>query len=227
MMETLTAEVVKNTHLPVTVKTRLGWDESTIRIVEVALRLQDAGIKALSIHARTRAQMYKGEANWDWIAKVKQHPDIEIPIFGNGDIDSPQKAKHYYENYGVDGIMIGRATIGAPWFFRQVKHYFATGEVLPDPPLTERAQVARRHLEMSLAWKGPHAGVVEMRRHYGPYFRNVPNFKETRHKLVTCYDAPELLALLRSIEEGHLTFAEPEPTAATHPEATLQAAVSA
>jgi nifR3 family TIM-barrel protein len=201
-MESLTAEVVKATHLPVTVKTRLGWDENSIRIVEVALRLQDAGIKALSIHGRTRAQMYKGSANWEWIQRVKEHPDIEIPIFGNGDVDTPERARHNLDTYGVDGLMIGRATIGAPWFFRQVKHYLATGEHLPDPALPERAQCARRHLEMSVAWKGERQGIVEMRRHYANYLKGIPHAREVRTLLVTSYDLPELLGTLAELEAG-------------------------
>jgi len=201
-MESLTAEVVKATHLPVTVKTRLGWDHSTIKIVEVALRLQDAGIKALSIHGRTRQQMYKGEADWRYIQEVKEHPDIEILIFGNGDIDSPERAQDYLQRYGVDGLMIGRATIGCPWFFREVKHYFETGEILAPPSLAERADVARRHLAMSLDWKGPVVGVREMRRHYAPYFRGIPHFKETRQRLVTGDDPQELLDLLSGLTEA-------------------------
>lgn len=199
-MESLTREIVRSTGLPVTVKTRLGWDESTIRIVEVALRLQDAGIKALSIHARTRKQMYKGEADWSWVQKVKEHPDIEIPIFGNGDVDSPQKALEYRQRYGVDGIMIGRATIGNPWIFRQIKHYFATGELLPEPDLAERVRVCRQHLLRSVEWKGERVGVVEMRRHYANYFRGLPNFKPLRTILVTSYELRELLDTLSLVE---------------------------
>jgi len=195
-MESLTRETVKSTHLPVTVKTRLGWDEDTIRIVEVALRLQDAGIKALSIHGRTRKQMYKGEADWSWIQRVREHPDIEIPIFGNGDIDSPEKALEYRHRYGVDGIMIGRATIGNPWFFNQVKHFFATGEHLPEVDLTERVRVCRQHLLRSVEWKGMFTGIVEMRRHYTNYFKGIPHFKPIRTTLVTSLDLPELLDTL-------------------------------
>lgn len=203
-MVALTREIVQSTQLPVTVKTRLGWDENSIRIQEVALRLQAAGIRALSIHGRTRKQMYKGEADWAPIAAVKAHPEIEIPIFGNGDINSPEKAKHYYETYGVDGLMIGRASIGAPWFFRQVKHYLATGEVLPGPGLAERAQVARRHLELSVEWKGERVGIYEMRRHYTNYFKGIANFKPVRTRLVTCDNYYELRELLLAIENGHL-----------------------
>lgn len=184
-MVSLTKAVVDSTKLPVTVKTRLGWDTSTIFIEEVAERLQDIGIKALSIHARTRQQMYKGESDWSWIAKVKNNPRIHIPIFGNGDIDSPQKAKIYRERYGVDGIMIGRASIGYPWIFREIKHYFATGEILAPPTIEERVQAVRQHLQHSIEWKGEKLGVVEMRRHYTNYFRGLPNIKEFRSTLVT------------------------------------------
>jgi nifR3 family TIM-barrel protein len=205
-MEQLTADVIRSTHLPVTVKTRLGWDYDHINIVEVVLRLQDIGVKAVSIHARTRTQLYKGEANWDYIGQVTSHPDVEIPIFGNGDLDSPQKAKYNYETYGVSGLMIGRASIGAPWFFRQVKHYFATGELLPDPPLAERAAACRQHLEHSIRWKGPRVGLVEMRRHYANYFRNVPHFRDTRSLLVTADDPARVLDVLHALELGEWSF---------------------
>ncbi len=207
-MVALTAAVVKSTRRPVTVKTRLGWDASSINIVEVAERLQDVGIAALTIHARTRAQMYKGEADWTWIARVKEHPRIHIPIFGNGDIDSPQKALEYRQRYGPDGIMIGRASIGYPWIFREIKHYFATGELLPPPTVAERVGAARQHLLDSIAWKGPKLGVLEMRRHYGPYFRDLPNIKPYRQRLVTEMAPPTLLAVLDEIEEAYsLQFA--------------------
>jgi tRNA-dihydrouridine synthase B len=184
-MISLTEAVVKSTSLPVTVKTRLGWDDDSIRIVEVAERLQDIGIQALSIHARTRKQMYKGEADWSYIAQVKENPRMNIPIFGNGDIDSPQKAKEYKERYGVDGIMIGRASIGYPWIFREVKHYLNTGELLAPPTIHERVEAARKHLEFSIEWKGVNKGIAEMRRHYTNYFRGFPNIKPFRAKLVT------------------------------------------
>ncbi len=207
-MVALTAAVVKSTRRPVTVKTRLGWDASSINIVEVAERLQDVGIAALTIHARTRAQMYKGEADWTWIARVKEHPRIHIPIFGNGDIDSPQKALEYRQRYGPDGIMIGRASIGYPWIFREIKHYFATGELLPPPTVAERVGAARQHLLDSIAWKGPKLGVLEMRRHYGPYFRDLPNIKPYRQRLVTEMAPQALLAVLGEIEEAYsLQFA--------------------
>jgi nifR3 family TIM-barrel protein len=200
-MVSLTKRVVESTKLPVTVKTRLGWSDSMINIEEVAEKLQDVGIEALSIHGRTREQMYKGEANWDLIAKVKNNPRIKIPIFGNGDIDSPQKAKLYKERYGVDGIMIGRASIGYPWIFREIKHFLATGNILAPPTVSERVDAARQHLLQSIAWKGDRVGVVEMRRHYTNYFRGFENIKNYRQKLVTTYEKDELLGLLEEIEE--------------------------
>lgn len=199
-MVAMTAAIVKATHKPVTVKTRLGWDERTINILEVAERLQDVGVQALTIHARTRKQMYKGEADWSWIAKVKENPRMHIPIFGNGDVDSPEKALRYRQTYGVDGIMIGRASIGYPWIFREVKHYFATGETLPPPTIAERVEAAREHLRRSIEWKGPKLGVVEMRRHYTNYFKGLANIKEYRSRLVT-EEAPEtLFAVLDEVE---------------------------
>jgi nifR3 family TIM-barrel protein len=200
-MVRLTEAVVRSTRRPVTVKTRLGWDADSINIVEVAERLQDAGIAALTIHARTRAQMYKGEADWTWIARVKENPRMHIPVFGNGDIDSPQKALEYRRRYGPDGIMIGRASIGYPWIFREIKHYFATGELLEPPCVAERVRAARQHLTDSIAWKGPKLGVLEMRRHYGPYFRDLPNIKPYRHRLVTEMEPEVLFAILAEIEE--------------------------
>ena len=200
-MQKMTEEIVKQVSLPVTVKTRLGWDDSTIRIVEVAKRLQDVGIKALTIHGRTRKQMYKGVADWTKIAEVKNHPDIHIPIFGNGDIDSPQKALEYKNEYGVDGIMIGRASIGYPWIFKEIKHYMATGETLPPPTMAERVDVAKRHLQFSLEWKSERQGIYEMRRHYTNYFRGIPNFKPYRTQLVESEDPQFLFDLLDEI--GH------------------------
>lgn len=199
-MERMTREIVQATHLPVTVKTRLGWDDNSIKILEVALRLQDAGIKALSIHGRTRKQMYKGQADWSYIKEVAEHPDIEIPIFGNGDVDGPEKAKEYREAYGVDGIMIGRASIGNPWVFRDIKHYFKTGEVLPKPDLLEKLQVCRRHLLTGIEWKGERLGIIEMRRHYTNYFKAIPNFKPLRMTLVTSEELNEILDTLSEIE---------------------------
>lgn len=196
----LTEAVVKSTSLPVTVKTRLGWDEESINIVEVAERLQDIGIKALSIHGRTRKQMYKGSADWTKIGMVKNNPRMHIPIFGNGDIDSPQKAKEYKEKYGVDGIMIGRAAIGYPWIFREVKHYLQTGETLPLPSVEERVDAARQHLMHSVNWKGHKVGIAEMRRHYTNYFRGFPNIKTFRTQLVTENDLDPILDILNAIE---------------------------
>ncbi len=198
-METMTREIVQQVSLPVTVKTRLGWDDNTIKITEVALRLQDAGIKALTIHGRTRQQMYKGTANWDFIREVKQHPDIEIPIFGNGDISSPENALEYKNRFGVDGIMIGRASIGYPWIFNEIKHFFATGELLPSPTLEERVDVVKKHLKFSIEWKGEKTGIFEMRRHYTNYFKGINNFKPVRMKLVTTDNYNELSDLLDEV----------------------------
>ena len=199
LMVRLTKAVVCSTDLPVTVKTRLGWDESSINIEEVAERLQDVGISALTIHARTRSQMYKGHSDWSYIAKVKNNPRIHIPIFGNGDIDSPQKALEYRNKYGVDGIMIGRAAIGYPWIFREIKHYFATGELLSPPTIADRVAAARNHLIWSVEWKGERQGVLEMRRHYANYFKGLPNFKEHRQRLVTLDSAAEIVTALEEI----------------------------
>lgn len=198
-MVKITDRVVKSTRLPVTVKTRLGWDENSKNIEEVAERLFDVGIKALSIHGRTRAQLYKGEADWSLIAKVKNNPRIQIPIFGNGDIDSPQKALDYRNRFGVDGIMIGRAAIGYPWIFNEIKHFFATGEVLAAPTIEERVAVVRKHLDFSVSWKNPVVGIFEMRPHYGQYFKGVPNFKEYRTKLVMAPDYDAVLEVLNEV----------------------------
>ncbi len=206
-MQEMTAEIVKRVHKPVTVKTRLGWDDSTIKIVEVAQRLQDVGIQALTIHGRTRKQMYKGEADWSYIREVKEHPNVHIPIFGNGDIDSPQKALEYKNEYGVDGIMIGRASIGYPWIFNEIKAYLKDRTILPGPSLDERVDVAKRHLKFSLEWKGDVLGVFEMRRHYTNYFRGIPNFKPFRTRLVETEDPVELFNILNEIPE---VFAEVE-----------------
>ncbi|MGV3510343.1 MAG: tRNA dihydrouridine synthase DusB [Sphingobacteriaceae bacterium] len=183
-MVAMTKAVVESTHLPVTVKTRLGWDDNTKNIYEVAERLQDVGIKALSIHGRTRSQMYKGEADWQLIKEVKKNPRIKIPIFGNGDVDSIEKAANWRLEYEVDGIMIGRAAIGYPWIFREIKHFFATGEYLAGPTIAERIEVCRTHLQKSIEWKGEKTGIFEMRRHYSNYFKGIPNFKEYRMQLV-------------------------------------------
>ena len=201
LMVRLTKAVVNSTSLPVTVKTRLGWDEQSINIEEVAERLQDVGISALTIHARTRSQMYKGHSDWSYIAKVKDNPRMHIPIFGNGDIDSPEKALEYRNKYGIDGIMIGRAAIGYPWIFNEIKHYFATGELLPSPTIADRVEAAKNHLLWSIEWKGERQGVVEMRRHYANYFKGIPNFKEHRHKLVTLDASQEVVKALDNVLE--------------------------
>ncbi len=203
MMIRLTEKVVKSTKLPVTVKTRLGWDENSLNIVEVAERLQDIGIKALTIHGRTRKQMYKGEADWTLIGEIKNNPRMHIPIFGNGDIDSPQKALEYKNKYGVDGIMIGRASIGYPWIFRDIKSYLAHGVVPPPPEIDERVEVARKHLIKSIEWKGEKLGIVEMRRHYTNYFRDLPGVKEFRAKLVTVLDSASVFAILDEMKEHY------------------------
>lgn len=199
LMIRLTESVVKSTSLPVTVKTRLGWDDSTKNIEEVAERLQDIGIKALSIHGRTRMQMYKGEADWTLIGKVKNNPRITMPIFGNGDIDSPEKAVEYKNRYGVDGIMIGRAAIGYPWIFNEIKHFVKTGEHLAPPTVEQRVEVCRKHLHKSYKWKGPKVGIFEMRRHYANYLKGLPNIKEYRSKLVTMMTVEEIDAVLDEI----------------------------
>ena len=199
LMIRLTTACVKSTRLPVTVKTRLGWDDHTKNIEEVAERLQDAGIKALAIHGRTRAQMYKGEAQWELIAKVKENPRITIPIFGNGDIDSAEKAVEYKNKYGVDGIMIGRAAIGYPWIFNEIKHYVKTGEHLPSPTVEDRVEVCKKHLHRSFEWKGPKVGIFEMRRHYTNYLKGLPGIKDYRLRLVTLESVDEIVAVLDEI----------------------------
>lgn len=205
-MVRMTEELVKSTNLPVTVKTRLGWDDNTKYIVETAERLQDIGIEAISIHGRTRKQMYKGEADWTLIGDVKNNPRMKIPVFGNGDIDSPQKAKEYKERYGVDGVMIGRASIGYPWIFREIRHYLNTGEHLDKPTLAERIEAARTHLEMSIQWKGMKLGIAEMKRHYSNYFKGIPHFKEYRIKLVTSFDLDEILETFEIIKAHEKEF---------------------
>lgn len=203
LMVRLTSAVVKSTSLPVTVKTRLGWDENSKNIMEVAERLQDVGIKALSIHGRTRMQMYKGEADWTLIGAVKNNPRIQIPIFGNGDVDSPEKAVEMKNRYGVDGVMIGRASIGYPWIFNEIKHFIKTGTHLPAPTIEDRVNVCRTHLERAIAWKGEKTGIVEMRPHYSNYFKGIPHFKEYRMKLVTLLEKEPLLEVLNEIEHKH------------------------
>lgn len=205
-MVEMTKEIVRSTHLPVTVKTRLGWDDNSKYIVEVAERLQDVGIQAISIHGRTRKQMYKGEADWSLIAEVKNNPRMTIPVFGNGDINSPQKAVEYKNRYGVDGVMIGRASIGNPWFFDQVKHFIRTGEELALPTINERVDVVKKHLEMSLEWKGEHEGIVEMRRHYANYFKGIRDFKPLRMKLVTTMEAEEIFNTLEEIKNFNFSY---------------------
>lgn len=200
----LTEAVVKSTKLPVTVKTRLGWDDATKNIEMVAEKLQDVGIQALSIHGRTRVQMYKGEADWSLIADVKNNPRIHIPIFGNGDIDTPEKALAYKNKYGVDGIMIGRAAIGYPWIFREIKHFLATGNHLPPPTVEERIQVCKRHLDFSTQWKGERLGMLEMRRHYASYLKGLPHVKEFRMKLVNSLNYDEIIDTLMECQE-HVT----------------------
>ncbi|MEO0065971.1 MAG: hypothetical protein RI983_1297 [Bacteroidota bacterium] len=206
LMVRLTEATVKSTKLPVTVKTRLGWDDQSKNIEEVAERLQDVGIKALAIHGRTRAQMYKGEADWTLIGKVKNNPRIKIPIFGNGDIDSPQKAKLYKERYGVDGIMIGRAAIGYPWIFREIKHYLTTGEILPAPTLAERIEVCKKHLRKSVEWKGPKVGIFEMRRHYTNYLKGLPGIKDYRARLVTLMEPAEIEGVLDEVTANYTGY---------------------
>ncbi|WP_313383660.1 tRNA dihydrouridine synthase DusB [Chishuiella sp.] len=208
LMVKLTKSVVESTHLPVTVKTRLGWDHDSINIDEVAQRLQDTGIKALSIHGRTRAQMYKGHSDWSHIARVKANPNIEIPIFGNGDIDSPEKAIEYKEKYGVDGVMIGRAAIGYPWIFNQIKHYRETGELLPEPTIFERMEAAKNHLNWAIEWKGERTGILETRMHYTNYFKGIPNFKPYRTKLVTQDNLIDLESTFNKIENEFIPTLE-------------------
>lgn len=199
-MVEMTAEIVKSTDIPVTVKTRLGWDDNTKYIVEVAERLQDVGIKAISIHGRTRKQMYKGEADWSLIGEVKKNPRMHIPVFGNGDVNTPEKVIEMRERYGVDGVMIGRASIGYPWIFNEIKHFMKTGKHLAPPTIADRVEAARRHLEMSLEWKGEKLGVLEMRRHYTNYFKGIAHFKEHRMKLVTIMEPEVLFEVLEEVK---------------------------
>jgi len=207
LMVSLTKEIVKRTSLPVTVKTRLGWDEKSIKIVEVAERLQDVGIKAISIHGRTRAQMYKGDADWTQIAAIKNNPRMHIPVFGNGDVNSPEKAKEMRDDYGLDGAMIGRASIGNPWFFDQVKHYLSTGNKKQEPGISDKAKMAKRHLEMAVKWKGEVLGVLETRRHYGNYFKGVANFKETKSRILNEKDP---IKIFHELDEIIHTFSQKE-----------------
>jgi tRNA-dihydrouridine synthase B len=202
-MVAMTSEIVKVANRPVTVKTRLGWDDRTKNVVEVAERLQDIGIQALTIHGRTRAQMYKGEADWTLIGEIKNNSRIRIPIFGNGDVDSPEKAKQMKERYGIDGIMIGRASIGYPWIFNEIKHYLATGNLLPLPTIEQRINVCKEHLDFSMRWKTNHTGIVEMRKHYTNYFKGLPHFKNYRLRLVTTYSYDEIIDTLEDVKQKY------------------------
>ncbi len=206
LMVRLTKAVIRSTNLPVTVKTRLGWDENSINIDEVAERLQDIGVQALTVHARTRAQMYKGHSDWSHVARVKNNPRITMPIFGNGDIDSPEKALEYKNKFGLDGIMIGRAAIGYPWIFNEIKHYFKTGEHLAPPTVMDRVEAARNHLTWSMDWKGERVGIVEMRRHYTNYFKGIHSFKEYKQRLVTIDDAEGLFKTLDEVAEVYSKY---------------------
>ncbi|MEN9700303.1 MAG: hypothetical protein RLZZ301_1501 [Bacteroidota bacterium] len=210
-MVRMTEAIVKATSLPVTVKTRLGWDDETKNVVDAAERLQDIGIEAISIHGRTRKQMYKGEADWTLIGEVKNNPRMRIPVFGNGDIDSPQKALEYKNRYGVDGIMIGRASIGYPWIFQEIKHFLATGTELAGPSISDRVQACKSHLEMSIKWKGPKLGIAEMKRHYTNYFKGIAHFKEYRTNLVSSNEIDEILSILNYIEANADQFIAAHP----------------
>jgi tRNA-dihydrouridine synthase B len=204
-MVKMTEEIVKCTHLPVTVKTRLGWDDKTKNILEVAERLQDIGIKALTVHGRTRVQMYKGDADWTLIGKIKENPRMHIPIFGNGDIDSPEKALTYKNRYGVDGVMIGRAAIGYPWIFNEIKHFIKYGERPAPPDMAERVRATKKHLEFSIRWKGDRLGIFEMRRHYANYFKGIPDFKPFRTRLVEAMNEAEVLVIMDDIVDTYST----------------------
>ena len=206
LMVRLTKAVISGTNLPVTVKTRLGWDDESINIDEVAERLQDIGVQALTVHARTRAQMYKGHSDWTHIERIHKNPRIKIPIFGNGDIDSPQKAKEYKERFGLDGMMIGRAAIGYPWIFNEIKHYLNTGEILASPTMKDRLEAAKNHLIWSMEWKGERLGIVEMRRHYTNYFKGIHGFKAHRQRLVTEDDPNQLLKIFDEIEDFYKDY---------------------
>ena len=205
-MVKMTKEIVKSTSLPVTVKTRLGWDENSKYIVEVAERLQDVGIKAISIHGRTRKQMYKGEADWTLIGEVKNNPRMHIPVFGNGDINSGEKALEMKKKYGIDGVMIGRAAIGYPWIFNEIKSFFKNKEIISKPTIEDRVRVCKRHLKHSIAWKGERLGIFETRRHYTNYFRGIPHFKDHRIKLVSSENPSEIIEILESIKDKFSEF---------------------
>ncbi len=206
LMVRLTKAVIRSTHLPVTVKTRLGWDDHSINIDEVAERLQDIGVQALTVHARTRAQMYKGHSDWTHIERIKNNPRISMPIFGNGDIDSPEKALEYKNRFGLDGMMIGRAAIGYPWIFNEIKHYFKTGEKLAEPTISDRVEAVRNHLTWSIDWKGERVGVVEMRRHYSNYFRGIPDFKQYRQRIVTEDNPEDIFRVFEEVEQAYANY---------------------
>ena len=205
-MIAMTKEIVQSTKIPVTVKTRLGWDEDSKYIVEVAERLQDVGIQAISIHGRTRKQMYKGEADWTLIGEVKNNPKMRIPVFGNGDVDTPEKVKQVRDRYGVDGVMIGRGAIGYPWIFNEIKHFLKTDTFLEKPNIQERVRVCKQHLKHSITWKGERVGIAEMKRHYSSYFKAIPNFKEYRTRMVTSSLEDEVLKILKEVQEKFIKY---------------------
>ena len=213
LMEEMSRQIVNATSLPITAKTRLGWDEENKNVVEAALRLQNAGIKALTIHGRTRSQMYKGTAKWDLIQEVKEHPEIEIPIIGNGDINSGSMTNEYFNKYKVDAIMIGRASIGRPWIFKEIKHYLSTGEELPPPNVIERVEIAKEHFNKSLSYKEGARGIYEMRRHFALYFKGLPHFKPLRMELLTAQEPEDILNLLSKIESEYGDFRPENPVA--------------
>lgn len=212
LMIEMTSAIVKSVTLPVTVKTRLGWDENSRNIVDVALKLQETGIAAITIHGRTRSQLYKGEADWTLIGEVKNNPAIKIPVIGNGDINGALKAKEMFDRYGVDGIMIGRASVGRPWIFREIRHYLDTGEILPEPTVAEKADTALYHLDLSIRYKEGKRAIFEMRRHLSNYFRGIPHFKETRLKLLTSTDPDEIRSVITGIKEKWGDFRTTETT---------------
>jgi tRNA-dihydrouridine synthase B len=205
-MISMTKEIVRSTNLPVTVKTRLGWDENSKYIVEVAERLQDVGIKAISIHGRTRKQMYKGEADWTLIGEVKNNPKMIIPVFGNGDVDTPEKVKSVKERYGIDGVMIGRGAIGNPWIFKEIKNYLKTNTFLEKPNIQERVDVCKQHLKHSITWKGERVGIAEMKRHYSSYFKAIPDFKQFRTRMVTSNSEAEVLEILNEVKNKFILY---------------------
>ena len=205
-MISMTKEIVQSTKIPVTVKTRLGWDEDSKYIVEVAERLQDVGIQAISIHGRTRKQMYKGEADWTLIGEVKNNPKMRIPVFGNGDVNTPEKVKQVRDRYGVDGVMIGRGAIGYPWIFNEIKHFLKTNTFLEKPNIQERVRVCKQHLKHSITWKGERVGIAEMKRHYSSYFKAIPNFKEYRTRMVTSSSEDEVLKILKEVQEKFIKY---------------------